>query len=152
MNQNTYFFLIRLMEILWYNSAKLRFGSTSGSCRSRYSIQWSSRLCAVLLITGFSAFMLLITSLWHHAVLRYISRYISYRDLCIEIRIVLWGTRIITPLMNRDSLYIDTAVLRQSILYNGNSSTDDATSILYFTVLMLGLKNFESQRWPGRRF
>ena len=38
-NRNTYFFfLIRLMEILWYYSAKSRFGSIIGSCSSRYSI------------------------------------------------------------------------------------------------------------------
>ena len=37
-NQNIYFFLIRLIEILWYNSAKSGFGSTSGSCSSRHSI------------------------------------------------------------------------------------------------------------------
>ena len=95
--KNTYFFLIRLMEILWYNSAKSRFGSTSGSCSSMYSIHWSSRLCALFLIAGVSAFMLLMTSLWHLTVFRYVSRYVLYRDLCIEIRIVSWGTRIVTP-------------------------------------------------------
>ena len=41
--------------------------------------------------------MLLMTSLWHLTVFRYISRYVLYRDLCIEIRIVSWGTHIITP-------------------------------------------------------
>ena len=29
---------------------------------------------------------------------RYVSRYVLYRDLCIEIRIVSWGTCIVTPL------------------------------------------------------
>ena len=83
-----------------YGNNILEVGSpaTSGSCSSRYSIHWSSRLCAVLLITGVSVFMLLMASLWHLTVLRYVSRYISYCDLCIEIRIVSWGTRIITPL------------------------------------------------------
>ena len=44
------------------DSVKSRFGSTSGSCSSRYSNHWSSRLCAVLQITGVPAFMLLTTS------------------------------------------------------------------------------------------
>ena len=69
--------------------------STSGSCSSRYSIHWSSMLCAVLLITGVSAFMLLTMSFWHHTMFRYISIYASYHDCCIEIQIVLWGTCII---------------------------------------------------------
>ena len=80
-NQNTCFFLIRLMEILWYNSSKLRFGSTSGSCSSRYSIHWSSRLCAGLLITC--------RCLCFHA-----THYVPLTCYCvskrIEIRIVSW--------------------------------------------------------------
>ena len=82
-----------------YNSSKSGFGSTSGSCGSRYSIHWSSRLCAVLLITGVSAFKLLMMFLLHVTVFRYVSRYILYRDLCIEIRIVSWGTLFVTPLL-----------------------------------------------------
>ena len=74
-------------------------GSTSGSCSSRYSIYWSSRLCAVLLFTGVSAFMLLMMPLWHLTVFRCVSRYVLYRDLCIEILIVLWSTHIVTPLL-----------------------------------------------------
>ena len=92
-------FLIRLMEILWYNSAKSRFVSTSGSCSSRYSTGVAGYVCMVLLITGVSAFMLLTTSLSHLTVFRYVSRYVSYRNLCIEIRIVSLGARIITPLI-----------------------------------------------------
>ena len=53
-----FFWGVRLMEILWYNSAKLRYGSTSGSCSGRYSINWSSRFCAVLLITGVLRYVL----------------------------------------------------------------------------------------------
>ena len=60
MNQNTYFFLTRLFKISDV-TAYWRFGSTSGSCSSRHSIHWSSTLCAVLLITGVSAVMLLTT-------------------------------------------------------------------------------------------
>ena len=85
------FFLIRLTEILWYNSTKSHFGSTSGSCSSSYSIHWSSRLCTVLLITGVSAVMLLMMTLWHLTVFRCMyldaycivtsgSRYESYRQ------------------------------------------------------------------------
>ena len=106
-SQNILYFLIRfrsqsqLTEILWdwYYEVKTYFGSSSGSCSSSYSIHWSSRLCTVLLITGVSAFMLLIKSFWYLTVLRYVSRCISYCDLCIEIRIVSWGTRIVTPLV-----------------------------------------------------
>ena len=98
------FFLIRLTEILWYNSSKSRFGSTSSSCSSKYSIHWSSRLCTVLLITGVSDVMLLMT-LWHLTVFTYVSRYVLYRDLCIEIRIVSWGTRIITPRIINITVY-----------------------------------------------
>ena len=46
--------------------------------------------------------MVLMTSLWHVTVFRYVSRYVLYRDLCIEILIVSWGTRIITPLLGGD--------------------------------------------------
>ena len=92
------FFLIILMEILWYNSAKSHFGSTTSSCGSKYSIHWSSRLCVVLVITGVSVFMLLMKFLWHLSVFRYVSRYASYHDLCVKIWIVSWGTRIITSL------------------------------------------------------
>ena len=105
------------MEILWYNSGKSRFGSTSGRCSSSYSIHWSSRLCAVLLITGVPAFMLLMTSLWHVTVFRYVSRYVLYRNLCIEIRILSWGTRIVTPLLTiRDTrvfYVVDVCVLNR---------------------------------------
>ena len=82
----------------WKYWAKSCFGSTSSSCSSSYSIHWSSRLCTVLLITGVSAFMLLMMSLWHLIEFRYLSRYVLYRDLCIEIRIVSWGTCIVIPL------------------------------------------------------
>ena len=66
-----------------------------------YSIHWSSRSCALLLIAGVSAFMLLMMSLWNLTMFRYVSRYVLYHDLCIEIRIVSWGTRIVTPLIQR---------------------------------------------------
>ena len=69
--------------------------STSSSCSSRYNICWSSKLCAALLITGVSAFMLLMTSLWHLIVFRYV----LYHKLFIKIWIVAWGTRIVTPLL-----------------------------------------------------
>ena len=92
-NCNTHFF----WSEWWTYSAKSYFGSTSGSCSS-YSIHWRSKLCAVLLITDVSAFMLLMTSLWHLTMFRYVSRYVLYRDLCIEIWIVSWGTCIVTPL------------------------------------------------------
>ena len=41
---------------------------------------------------------------WHLIKFRYISRYVLYRDLCIEIRIISWGTRIVTPLWTNDYL------------------------------------------------
>ena len=75
-----------------------RFGSTSGSCSIRYSIAWTSRLCAVLLIAGVSAFVILMMSFWHLTVRRYVLRYVLYHNLYIEIRIILWGTHIVTPL------------------------------------------------------
>ena len=78
--------------MLWYNSAKSWLSSTSGNCSSRYSIHWSRRSCTVLLIIVISTFMLLKMSFWHFTVLRYV----LYRDLCIEIRMVSWGTCIIT--------------------------------------------------------
>ena len=97
---NTYFFMIRLIEILWYSSTKSNFASASSSCSTRYSIHWRSRLCAVLLITGVSAFI----NLWHPSgilstLFRYLSRYVTYHDLFIEMQIVSWDTHIVTPLL-----------------------------------------------------
>ena len=81
----------------WYNSSKSHFGSTSSS-GSRYSIHRSSRLCAVLLITGVSALMLLMMSLLNVNVFRYVLRHVMYCDLCIKIQITSWGILIVTPL------------------------------------------------------
>ena len=78
---------------------------TSGSCGTRFSFLWSSRLCAVLLITWVSVFMLHMMSLWHLTVLRYILKYI-YRYLHIEIQILSWDTSIITCLTDWSRTWI----------------------------------------------
>ena len=83
----------KLMEILWYNSAKSRYGSTSGSCCSRYCIHWSIRFCTVLLITGVSAFMLLTSGIslcldtnWEtYHIMTSVSRYESYHEASVSL-------------------------------------------------------------------
>ena len=103
------FFLTRLMEIIWYRLGKVG--------QSHVSVQPAAVVVVGTPSTGvagcvryfwsqMSVFMLLTASLWHLTVLRYVSRYVSYRDLCIEIRIVSWGTCIVTPLWkNSDFCY-----------------------------------------------
>ena len=72
-------------------------------------------LCTVLLITGASAFMLLTTSLWHLTVFRYILRNVSCRNLYIKILIILWGTRIITPLLCYNTIcFLQNSHIRQA--------------------------------------
>ena len=68
------------------------------NCWTEKLLNWTELLCAVLLITGVSALMLLMMSLLNVNVFRYVLRHVMYCDLGIKIQIASWGILIVTPL------------------------------------------------------
>ena len=70
-----FFFFNRLMEysdITWQSHILF---PPAAVITIIYSIHWNSRLCMMVLMSKVSTFMILMTSLWHFTMLRYVSRY-----------------------------------------------------------------------------